>query len=303
MFFNSKPRIGQELLDVPMGEMIRDMAFAIAEAQMRLDENSIEVAEMMGGLKAVTYVEDGVEKVNFQDSRVFFGKQKLTLSSAITEYNNTGDYGHKQAIRGEIDGFVEETNVKEVNTLDGDNLPDTLVDTGHTPDDSTYYFYEDGGSTTWFIYKTADSKYYVTSNPAIQLKAKDSADEDMFVYIPQRLSMMELGFAPTFYQFVDTICEVRISIKYTQEGSSEFGYSRQTQSKAGNLSFGFRRGLSSSRAVTTTQVNASYSQKYSYSAEGSSLLRTKLVPIPPPPILEERIRQQMELAREEASDE
>jgi hypothetical protein len=53
----------------------------------------------------------------------------------------------------------------------------------------------------------------------------------------------------------------------------------------------------SSSFVSTSQVNASYSQKYSYSAEGSSLLRTKLVPIPPPAILEERIRQQMELAK------
>ena len=41
--------IGQELLNVPMGDMIRQMAFAIAEGQMKLDANSIEVAEMMGG--------------------------------------------------------------------------------------------------------------------------------------------------------------------------------------------------------------------------------------------------------------
>ncbi|NJM78964.1 MAG: hypothetical protein HC854_03825 [Flavobacterium sp.] len=40
--------------------------------------------------------------------------------------------------------------------------------------------------------------------------------------------------------------------------------------------------------------------KYSYSAEGSSLLQTKLVPIPPPAVLEERIQLQMEIAREEA---
>ncbi|MEB3734255.1 hypothetical protein ULF88_09460 [Halopseudomonas pachastrellae] len=40
--------IGRELLNVPMGDMIRQMAFAIAEAQVKLDESSIEVAEMMG---------------------------------------------------------------------------------------------------------------------------------------------------------------------------------------------------------------------------------------------------------------
>ena len=31
----------------------------------------------------------------------------------------------------------------------------------------------------------------------------------------------------------------------------------------------------------TTTVDASYSSKYNYSAEGSSLLRTRLVPVPP----------------------
>ena len=47
-------------------------------------------------------------------------------------------------------------------------------------------------------------------------------------------------------------------------------------------------------SVSSTPVDATYSSKYSYSAEGSSLLRTKLTPIPPPAILEERIRQQLE---------
>ena len=35
--------IGQELLNVPMGEMIRDMALAIAEAQIALDASSMRV--------------------------------------------------------------------------------------------------------------------------------------------------------------------------------------------------------------------------------------------------------------------
>jgi len=43
-------------------------------------------------------------------------------------------------------------------------------------------------------------------------------------------------------------------------------------------------------------VDASYSSKYSYSAEGSSLLRTKLATVPPPTILEERIRSMMDAA-------
>lgn len=227
--FHRSPRIGQELLDVPMGEMIRDMAFAIAEAQLRLDENSIEVAEMMGGLKTITETIEGKEVVTFEDSRVFFGKQKVTRREA-------------EILRTEP-GYA--------------SMKDTL-------DEAI------GGAST----------------------------PDTEITIPDRLSMLELGFSPTFYQFVDTIIEVKISIKYTREGS--YSSSRQTNStsKSGNISFGFRRGLSNKRNVTTSQVNSTYSQKYSYSAEGSSLLRTKLVPIPPPAILEERIQLLMELAKE-----
>ena len=52
----------------------------------------------------------------------------------------------------------------------------------------------------------------------------------------------------------------------------------------------------------TSTVNSTYSSKYSYSEEGSSLLRTKLVPIPPPAILEERIRALMEVTKEAGVD-
>jgi len=50
--------------------------------------------------------------------------------------------------------------------------------------------------------------------------------------------------------------------------------------------------------VQTTQVDATYSSKYSYTAEGASLLRTKLVPVPQTAILEERIRGFVEIEDE-----
>jgi hypothetical protein len=237
---NTQPNIGRELLDVPMGDMIRDMAFAIAEAQMKLDSNSIDVAEMMGGLKTIT---DSNGKVTFEDSRVFFGREKLTLGQAVQIINSTSDAEAKAATIA----------------AGGSSITETASGSG--------------------VYKVATS-----ANAATE------------ILVPTRLSMMELGFTPTFYQFVDTIIEVKISIRYSQEGSRTI----ETQNTTKNASFGvnrvgFARGVKFNRAVTTSQVNASYSQKYSYSAEGSSLLRTKLVPIPPPAILEERIRQQMEL--------
>lgn len=180
--------IGRDLLNVPMGEMIREMAFAIAEAQLALDESGIQVAELMSGTVYETD-DNGAITGDVRDTRVYFGK-------------------------------------------------------------------DDDGN-------------------------------------PEKLSMMELGFTPTFYQFVDTLIEVKIAIKITREISSERKtqgvITRRTTKKKSNWF-----SSSSRSTVTTTPVDATYSSKYTYSAEGSSLLRTKLAPIPIPSALEERIRNEME---------
>ncbi|HTV17053.1 MAG TPA: hypothetical protein VMG12_00240 [Polyangiaceae bacterium] len=170
--------IGQELLNVPMGDMIRQMAFAIADAQVQLDEASLRVAEMMSGRR-------------------------------IDRDANGNAVG--------------------------------------TPVDTTVLF--DG----------------------------------------EKLSMMELGFTPTFYHFIDTVIEVKIAIKISQEIASSTTI--KGEMKTSRLTFG-NGGFSYS--VTTTPVDATYSSKYNYSLEGSSLLRTKLAPVPPPAILEERIRKLIE---------
>jgi hypothetical protein len=172
--------IGQELLNVPMGDMIRQMAFAIADAQVQLDESSLRVAEMMSGQRVIR---------------------------------------------------------------DADGNP-----TG-TPIDTTIMF---GG---------------------------------------ERLSMMELGFTPTFYQFVDTVIEVKIAVKISREFAS--AQTIKGEQKTARLTFSNGRITYS---VTTVPVDATYSSKYSFTSEGSSLLRTKLQPIPPPAILEERIRALVEPA-------
>ena len=77
-------------------------------------------------------------------------------------------------------------------------------------------------------------------------------------------SLIGAGFQPTFYQFSETIIEVKMSI--TCATSHEATVS--TSAKAG-------------WGVFSASVNATYTGKYSYNAEGSSLLRTKLVPSPP----------------------
>ena len=225
--------IGQELLNVPMGDMIRQMAFAIAEGQYQLDENSINVAEMMGGLTAV-YDEKG--KMTFDDSRVFFGYEYMTKKDALAF--------------AAADDVMTGTLGKDVIKL---------------------------------------------SDILAKIPGFSSAADDSKIRVPTRLSMLELGFTPVFYHFVDTIIEVKIAIKITRTRE----YTRTRSDKDVNSSSAYRRKRSfwgtnrrsrSRTQVSTSQVDASYASKYSYSAEGASLLRTKLSPIPPPAILEERIR-------------
>ncbi len=280
---NNRPRIGQELLDVPMGDMIREMAFAIAEAQMKLDENSIDVAEMMGGLKTITD-DNGV--VTFEDSRVFFGQEKLTGPDAILMHNSSSDLALKAQIRAALGvgkytpTFVPmpTTNVTAANDEPVEVL--TAINT-----------YTDYQGAYWVKLGTADP--VSVSYDRLEIVATNTTPTSNTVIVPRRMSMMELGFTPTFYQFVDTIIEVKISIKYTQEGESSISVSNNNKTKERNMQFGLARAKRG-RSISTSQVNASYSQKYSYSAEGSSLLRTKLVPIPPPVVLEDRIRRMME---------
>ncbi|NVM56218.1 MAG: hypothetical protein HWN66_21155 [Candidatus Helarchaeota archaeon] len=89
----------------------------------------------------------------------------------------------------------------------------------------------------------------------------------------EKLSLIAAGFIPTFYQFVDSIIEVKMAITMTRSHLRKVS----VKARAGWMCF-------------SASVNASYSGKYSYSVEGSSLLRTKIVPVPIPKMLEERLK-------------
>lgn len=98
-------------------------------------------------------------------------------------------------------------------------------------------------------------------------------------------SLLELGFTPTFYQFVDTVIELKMSISMKTE--TEFKRSSSSSVVKGGA---FWTPFGGGGSVSTSSVSASFAAKYQYSAEGSSLMRTKLVPIPPPALFEERVR-------------
>lgn len=235
--------IGQDLLNVPMGEMIRQMAFAIADAQFELDESSMHVAEMMSGRRVLRDEEGNPLDIT--------GKPILpAVATSTTTPPDTSD-------------------TSESETSPAPAVVDTRV----------YFGYD------------------LVPGP------NSDPTAPTFIKQPALVSMLELGFTPVFYQFIETVIEVKIAIKITQETS----FSQTTKRTGHAVSIGSRHrrgwlrgGLGAE--VSTTQVDATYSSKYSYSAEGSSLLRTKLVPVPPPPVLEERIRALLEQNKTEQTN-
>ena len=123
-----------------------------------------------------------------------------------------------------------------------------------------------------------------------QVQIPDITNDDAGAYV--EVSMLSAGFQPTFYQFTDTIIEIKMAI--TMNRSREASVS--VTAKYGGAFIPF-----------SATVNASYSSKYSYSVEGSSLLRTKITPVPPNQFMQkildmkaEAIRMQFELKIKEA---
>lgn len=82
---------------------------------------------------------------------------------------------------------------------------------------------------------------------------------------PDSRSMLELGFTPTFYHFTETTIKARVAFSSSQSVEYSVG---------GSFGGQFY--------VFTASVNASYSNKYSFTAEGSSEVSTRIVSLPPP---------------------
>ena len=90
-------------------------------------------------------------------------------------------------------------------------------------------------------------------------------------------SLLELGFTPTFYQFVDTVLEIKVAFSMSSETPNGGGTNEQATFK-----------------TKSTPVDATYANRFQYPVEGSSVLRTKLVTVPPPGLLESRVRDLVE---------
>ena len=91
-------QIGKELLNVPMGEMIRSMAMAIAAAQWELDKSSMTTAEMMSGRRVLR---------NLQDGSIIFGKDGTPqILDTRVAFGYTLDYD-KKAKMPEVEFYRE----------------------------------------------------------------------------------------------------------------------------------------------------------------------------------------------------
>jgi hypothetical protein len=97
---------------------------------------------------------------------------------------------------------------------------------------------------------------------------------------PEEFTLLQAGLAPTFYQFTESIIEVKMSISSKTTSSSEFEFGASLEASA---SWGW------GSASFASHVNYKSSNTYSYSVEGSSLLRTTLKPVPPPARLMPRV--------------
>lgn len=239
--------VGQELLNVPMGDMIRSMALAVAQAQWELDKSSMTVTELMSG-------------------------QRL--------------------LRDLDTGKLLDANGKPTGETTSPIVIDSRVFFGYT------YLQFDGQTPTPEQKASIEAAFGKKFGDLTQPE-KDKLKAGMRV--PQKLSMIELGFVPNFYQFVETIIDVKIDIHIhgsTDDTRSNTASAQTQQDSYANSGYWwwYNQGARTTN-VSTSQVNASYSSKYSYDVTGSSTLRTRLVPVPPPPVLEERIRQLMEIER------
>ena len=99
------------------------------------------------------------------------------------------------------------------------------------------------------------------------------------------MTLMQAGLLPTFYQFTESLIEVKISISHRSSSQSEFEFGASLEVSTEAEAHGSLFGFGGSGSVSTTfasHVNYKSSSTYAFSAEGSSLLRTTLKPVPAP---------------------
>jgi hypothetical protein len=89
---------------------------------------------------------------------------------------------------------------------------------------------------------------------------------------PVKKTLLDLGFTPSFYHITEASVQAKVAFS-------------STESREVSASASVRVG--SVFSMVCAQVNASYTNKYSFHAEGSSSIQTRFVSLPPPAELKE----------------
>lgn len=332
---------GQDMLHLPFGELISSVANGIADAQFKMDQSSMNVAEMMSGTRVLRTMESGEPILNTEnkptilDSRVYFGHTRQPQGfGAVAKARISRPAGGLKAVKvvypGDPGKRIDKDKKVEVEIIggggtgakakvkvdrrNGEVISVTVIDKGsgytsppevkitglgRLKDEDKPIFetvltelrgpvgsievVESGEGYTLkpivnVVGVGSGAKYEaVVNNGKLEglkkIEAGEGYDpEETYVEIipqaklePQKLSMIELGFVPNFYQFVDTVINMKVAL-------------RVTRNQEGNYQ------------VHAATVDANYASSYNYNLEIAASVQTKIVPIPPPTILEERIR-------------
>ena len=127
------------------------------------------------------------------------------------------------------------------------------------------------------------------------------------LYNDKEMPLLVYGINPTFYAFSETVIEVKMTITMSVERSvslsfgttssftstSKFAAEYKTGGLLSLLAGSAKASVNNTTTVArTTTMNASYTGKFNYKEEGSSLIRTTLKPIPPPERMIPRIQVQ-----------
>ena len=116
----------------------------------------------------------------------------------------------------------------------------------------------------------------------------------MIKFDGEEVSLLELGFTPAFYQFTETSIEVKIALSMSTADESQKATFESTAKADAKAGWGGGLSLAANVTASVSAVGATYTSKYSYSAEGSSSVRTRIVPVPPPALLEQRLRRSLD---------
>jgi hypothetical protein len=98
-------------------------------------------------------------------------------------------------------------------------------------------------------------------------------------------NLLELGFTPSFYRFTEAVLELKVTVSVSLE---------EAQSGPDRLS---AKARLTRHGVKLSTINGSHASRYQYSGESSSRIRSRIVAVAAPALLEARVSAMMRRRR------